>query len=98
MSTTCKNGLQGAKDTSGDQGSGQGAQGQPLLPEAYPTSGSPSRKEIEDGIRTKIKEVEGEIVAWRKKHSICDPTSVWDLRELQAELRHWQEMLEAARR
>jgi hypothetical protein len=92
-----RNGSQGAEDSSGDQGAQQGAQGQPLLPEAYPTTGSTSRKAIEDSIRAKIKKVEEEIAAWRKKHSICDPTSVWDLRELQAELRHWQEMLLAAK-
>jgi hypothetical protein len=92
-----RNGSQGAKDSPGSQGAQQGAEGRPVLPEAYPTSGGSRRKALEDSIRAKIKEVEGEIVAWRKKHSICDPTSIWDLRELQAELRHWQEALDAAK-
>lgn len=46
-------------------------------------------------IQERLKRVEGEIALWRRRHSICDPTNVWDLRQLEAERRHWQQMLQA---
>lgn len=96
--SSCQNGVQGAKDAQGAEGSGQARDCQSVLPEAYPTSGS-SRGETDEQtagrIQERLKRVEGEIALWRKRHSICDPTNVWDLRELEAERKHWLQMLQA---
>jgi hypothetical protein len=97
-SSSCQNGLQGAKDAQGDERAGQGTRGAAVLPEAYPTSGSSSGETGEQTaarIQERLKRVEGEIALWRRRHSICDPTNVWDLRQLEAERRHWEQMLQA---
>ena len=94
--TNCENGLQGAKDAQGAERAGQAGQCQSLQPEAHPPAGS-SRGEAPEQtaarIQEKLKRLEDEIAMWRRRHSICDPTSVWDLRELEAEKRHWEQML-----
>ncbi len=93
-----QNGRPGAKDAQGDEGGqGQGAAAIHSKESAAAGGAACQDEALARAIAERIQRIEEQIAAWRRRHSQSDPGAVWDLRELKADLRHWQEMAAALR-
>jgi hypothetical protein len=93
-----ENGRPGAKDAQGEEG-GQGQGAAAIHSKEGAAAGGAARQDeaLARAIAERIQRVEEQIAAWRRRNSQSNPAAVWDLRELKADLRHWQEMAAALR-
>ncbi len=82
------------QDTTGGQGSqqGEGPSDRSLQPKEGAAAGgalgeAAARRAF---LEARVRGLEEEIAAWRRRNSQSNPSAVWDLRELKKELEWWR--------